>query len=264
MSSQVLRSYFFSFLLGIFIGPVFAQTLAPDFTLTDTDSVEWNLYEQLEQGKTVVLDFFYATCTPCQTWTPEIIQMYADYGGGTGEVLVLGISDRDDNAEVEAFEDSFNVTYPSGGIDGGGDDITSLYSSWFPFFGWPTYAVICPDKTVTWNLPKNPGLPELRAKVDTCEMIPNGILEKESFSATVMYPIPAFDYLNVKIAARTHPPSFELYSIIGNKIPVKAEQLQGDLVRLTFPEISTGTYILRILIGDNDQKYYRIPIIKTL
>ena len=38
---------------------------APDFTVTDTHGEEHNLYSYLENGKVVVLDFFYTTCTPC-------------------------------------------------------------------------------------------------------------------------------------------------------------------------------------------------------
>ena len=32
-----------------------------DFTITDSDGVTWNLYEQLAAGKTVFLDLFFTT-----------------------------------------------------------------------------------------------------------------------------------------------------------------------------------------------------------
>lgn len=32
-----------------------------DFTIVDSDGQTWNLYEQLEAGKTVVLDLFFTT-----------------------------------------------------------------------------------------------------------------------------------------------------------------------------------------------------------
>ena len=32
-----------------------------DFTITDSDGVTWNLYEQLDAGKTVFLDLFFTT-----------------------------------------------------------------------------------------------------------------------------------------------------------------------------------------------------------
>jgi hypothetical protein len=32
-----------------------------DFTITDSDGVTWNLYDQLALGKTVFLDLFFST-----------------------------------------------------------------------------------------------------------------------------------------------------------------------------------------------------------
>jgi cytochrome oxidase Cu insertion factor (SCO1/SenC/PrrC family) len=32
-----------------------------DFTITDSDGATWNLYQQLDQGKTVFVDLFFTT-----------------------------------------------------------------------------------------------------------------------------------------------------------------------------------------------------------
>ena len=69
-------------ILSAFMLPVFAQDAATpvleprdrilssmtkvadeigDFTITDSDGVTWNLYEQLDAGKTVFLDLFFST-----------------------------------------------------------------------------------------------------------------------------------------------------------------------------------------------------------
>lgn len=42
-------------------GMVKAATNVGDFTITDTDGVTWNLYQQLNQGKTVFIDLFFTT-----------------------------------------------------------------------------------------------------------------------------------------------------------------------------------------------------------
>jgi peroxiredoxin len=149
-------------------GTLFAQT-APDFTITDTDGVEWNLHEQLSLGKTVVLDFFFVDCVPCQSQSPEVSEMYQDYLAANADVLVLGISNRDSDAEVDQFDQTYGITYPTAGEDGGGDTVTTLYQSWFPFFGWPSYGVVCPDTTIEWGIfPSVPDVPELRTAVDAC------------------------------------------------------------------------------------------------
>lgn len=147
----------------------------PDFTITDIHGTEWNLYDQLGKGKTIVLDFFFKDCKPCQTYTPMIEQLYQDYGADTGKVLVIGISDRDDNESIKKFEKDFGVTYPSCGYEGGGDTVTTLYQNWFTFLGWPMYAVVCPDTTIHWNVPKSDSLPEIRSIVDQCPKGTNSI-----------------------------------------------------------------------------------------
>lgn len=142
---------------------------APDFSITDTDGVEWNLYEQLGLGKTVVLDFFFVDCVPCQSQSPEVSEMYQDYLAANVDVLVLGISNRDTDAEVEQFDQTYGITYPTAGEEGGGDTVTTLYQSWFPFFGWPSYGIVCSDTTINWGiLPSVPDVPEIRAAVDAC------------------------------------------------------------------------------------------------
>ncbi len=142
---------------------------APNFSITDTDGTEWNLHEQLGLGKTVVLDFFFVDCVPCQSQSPEVSEMYQDYLAANADVLVLGISNRDDDAEVEQFDQTYGITYPTAGEDGGGDTVTTLYQSWFQFFGWPSYGVVCSDTTIEWGIfPSVPDVPEIRTAVDAC------------------------------------------------------------------------------------------------
>ncbi|MDQ3071766.1 MAG: redoxin domain-containing protein [Bacteroidota bacterium] len=171
--------------------------------LTDVNGKEWRLFEEVGKGKVVILDFFFTTCKPCQKLTPQLGSMYLDYGGDTGEVLILGISDRDDNGSLQAFHNQYAATYPSGGIQGNGDVITSDYISSFGFIGWPTYAVVCPDSTIVWDVrPMSDGLPELMAIVDSCiSHLPNQVLLKPGRTNCFIYPQPANDYVRLSLTA---------------------------------------------------------------
>ncbi len=42
-------------------GMVKAKDLCGDFTITDSDGVTWNLYDMLDEGRTVFLDLFFTT-----------------------------------------------------------------------------------------------------------------------------------------------------------------------------------------------------------
>ena len=109
-----IRSFWIVGCLFLFsFGKTHAQ-VALNFTMTDTKGKEWNLYEELLKGKTVVLDFFFADCTPCQRLTPAMALLYDSLSKDS--VLVLGISDRDLDIRLDKFETDFGVTYPSCGV----------------------------------------------------------------------------------------------------------------------------------------------------
>ena len=70
------------------------ESIAPDFTATDIDGVEHNLYDLLDEGKTVILDVFATWCPPCWSYhqTHALKDIYEMYGpDGTDEMYVFGI-----------------------------------------------------------------------------------------------------------------------------------------------------------------------------
>ncbi|MEZ4722190.1 MAG: redoxin domain-containing protein [Flavobacteriales bacterium] len=232
----------------------FAQK-APDFTFTDTKGVEWSLYDQLGQNKVVILDFFFVDCVPCQTLTPAVESIYNDFGTGQEHLIVFGISDRDINEKVLEFEDLYGVTYPTCGLEGGGDTITSYYSIGFPFIGWPTYAVVCHDTSIIWNLPRNEGLPELRAAADSCVSVTAGILS--DFSKRVpIYPNPADQYIYVSSEV-DH--TVELFSSDGRLQKSVWFDHQMEAMKLFIGDLPAGLYY--IIDHQNGNKEYSPLII---
>lgn len=63
------------------------------------------------QGKVSVLNFWFAGCAPCRVEAPlleELHQEFKDQG-----VQFFGVNLRDEKPTAEAFEKTFNLTYPS-------------------------------------------------------------------------------------------------------------------------------------------------------
>ena len=59
-------------------GVLFAQT-APNLIITDLEGNTHNLYSYLDDGKTVILDFFTVNCTSCQDGAPHLDTFWDDY-----------------------------------------------------------------------------------------------------------------------------------------------------------------------------------------
>ncbi|GAA4660001.1 TlpA family protein disulfide reductase [Arthrobacter cryoconiti] len=69
-------------------------------------------------GKVVVLNFWYAACSPCRLEAPRLEALYQEFKADG--VLFYGVNIRDREPEAAAFERTFGVTYPSMEDSGGG------------------------------------------------------------------------------------------------------------------------------------------------
>ena len=227
-------------LLLLFVNVVYGQE-ALDFTITDTKGESWNLYDELATGKTVVLDFFFVDCTPCQKFTPALARLLAEYNQDS--LLVLGISNRDQNVRIEKFESDFGANYPSAGVEGGGDSVTSLYASWFSFIGWPTYAVVCPNRQIHWDLKRDTNFVELRQKIQGC----SGTLSAQSISKSILntFPNPTSSNSTISLNLLSNEPyAVNLVSLSGQII---FSQLSNKSNKLKIPSCENGVYYLEII-----------------
>src|SRR5882672_6751773 len=110
--------------------PPVVLTNAPDFTITTTDGVTRNLYTTLAQGKTIMLDFFFTTCSYCIQYAPTIEQAYQAHGAGTGNFEIWGIDNGDNNAQVIAYRTQYGVTNPcASGTEGGADPVLTQFQA---------------------------------------------------------------------------------------------------------------------------------------
>lgn len=95
-----------------------------DFTITDIDGNVLRLYELLETKKAVVLNFWYTTCSACNTEFPYLLEAYeASYTNASGETLKYsddivviavnpGIAGYGDTAsDVDNYRKSMGLTF---------------------------------------------------------------------------------------------------------------------------------------------------------
>ena len=152
-----MKTYIFSLIGGLFFFNLVASaqvadgSIAPNFISTDVEGNEWELYEVLNQGKTVILDISATWCAPCWDYhqSGELETLYEMYGpNGTDELMVFLIEG-----------DETTTTDQLHGIGSGtlGDWVTGTeypiiddrdIAEAFQINFFPTLFMICPTRKV--------------------------------------------------------------------------------------------------------------------
>ncbi len=257
------------FILALSVSLAFSQTVH-DFTVVDTHGNTHELYaDYLDQGKTVVIDFFWVNCGLCFNLGPYMESLYQEWGGGEYDVQFIGLTIMagDDNMDVISFDNGAGISYPSISAEGGAIEAGApfLDDDYGFFEGTPGIAVISPDGSVQFDIfgsAPSSVIPMVEQQIiDSGARHPSEITDVEDalpvFEELVVFPNPARDFasvnftlnenadVNVQVFNMLGQSALEVFN--GNKYP-GYHQVDFDPSLL-----SPGTYFVRIAANDNVQ-----------
>lgn len=119
-------------------------TQAVDFTATDCHGTEVHLFDILDSGQAVLIDFFFTSCGPCQQATPKVVESFYAMGCNMHDVYYVEISDRDSDAACQNWATNYGVEYPTISGAAGGSGICNTYQ----ISAFPTVILIMPDHQI--------------------------------------------------------------------------------------------------------------------
>ncbi len=145
---NILTFLMFYFISQVLIAQIPNGSIAPNFTLTDIDGNTHELYDYLDQGKSVLLDFFAVWCSPCQSHAQTLENAFQTYGpNGDNSMMFLSLEAEDATTDGQCinyggFPWSSIISYPIVNTTG---SIPYLYNINY----YPSVFIVCPDRTIT-------------------------------------------------------------------------------------------------------------------
>lgn len=245
------------------------DSIAPDFKVVDVHGTTHFLYDYLDAGKFVLIDFFTTGCVSCQFYAPLVNQSFRDFGCNEGEAIFMAINYGAHDDEVLQFDSTYGIEFPSvSGIEGQGNMVNELYDITY----YPRILVISPEKRIVINeiMPAtteiiNDTLQSLGLEFAECVSFEVPELNQNEKTANLsVSPNPADDIVqieyNLKEAACF---SIEIYNTLGKRILQTNEQMLKEGLHqqtINLATINNGMYFMQVIVNKKIQESQKLII----
>ena len=213
--------------------------IMPDFTTVDIDGNEIHLYDILDAGQAVLINFFLTGDPYSEAPMADVIEAYRLYGCNQHDVFFMEISPNGHDDECHAWVDQFGVQYPTISRDGDGNQIAQD----IPVGYYPTIMLIRPDHTFA-NRDIYP--PTLEYIIDAMEAeayeqhdCEDGVSQYDNPAITV-YPNPANDFVTLSGESLG---TVYIYNALGQKVD-EFEANRNEL-RISTTGYENGLYVVK-------------------
>ncbi len=127
-------------------------TEAPNFTATDYLGNEIDLYEILEGGQYVLMNFYTTTKDTTSTLPPSLVEAYKRLGCNRHDVFFVSVLPNATPSLAKKYVERYGIEFPiihnteeSNGMEGAAFDITRIT---YQVYEYPTTILIAPDKSI--------------------------------------------------------------------------------------------------------------------
>jgi hypothetical protein len=213
--------------------------IMPDFTATDIEGNTIHLYDILDAGQAVLINFFLTGDPYSEQPMPDMIEAYRLYGCNAHDVFFMEICPNAYDEACQAWADQFGVKYPTISRDGGGNDIAQA----IPVGYYPTIMLIRPDHTFANRDIYPPTLDYIIDAMNAeayeqhdCE---DGVNQNDSQYIAV-YPNPATDFVTLSGESLG---TVRIYNALGQK--VDEFEANGSELRINTAGYENGLYVVK-------------------
>ncbi len=256
-------TFLFAIALSIGVSAQCPLTKAVDFTATDIHGTEIHLFDILDGGQYVFIDFFYSSCGPCNQVCPTIVEAYELLGCNQNEVFFVEISPSDNDQSCQNWCEQYGVEYPTIGTTGGGATICNQYG----IASYPTCILIAPDRSIVLN----DIWPIYNAMTIVDMLAPFGIQQHECGTRDVLVEIK-----DVSTTATTVTATFEMSAECSSYYYMMSTETEMamwmQMMQVSLEELvmqwgiqtsETTTYTWTDMTPDTEYTIYALPFVDT-
>ena len=217
-----------------------------DFTGTDLQGNEIHLYDILDAGQYVLINFFLHNDPYSQEPMPFITETYADFGCNQHDVFYMEICPSANDSACNVWVETYGVQYPTISRAGGGNDIAQA----IPVGLYPTVMIIRPDHTfAVRDLYPLDGAQRIidALEAEGCQQHPCDVVEEYAGKEVALFPNPADDFLKI---SGENLGTVVVYNALGQKV---AEYYADNELNIKTAEYNNGVYFVKV--GDKTQRF---------
>lgn len=241
-------------LLFIASSPVlFAQTVAQDFTKTDCDGVVHHLFEDLDAGNCVFIEFaMMPTCQPCITAGSKIEQLKLTVNAQHPDKVkwyLMEWSGQKTCADIQAWKTAHNIT--STPLPNGNTEV-----DYYGGIGMPTLVLLGgTDHAILW---KKLGFvtadtTTIKNRINTFFAPATGINQVSTNLDLTILPNPAQNQIKLMVAdAALAVQQIEIFDVAGTKVISQTWQAATTNL-IDIANLPKGIYFVQLLDAQNNQ-----------